>query len=226
MRDLQKKIKITESQQMGQIPDIRLKPAPPFYFCAVDLFGPLVIKDTVKKRTHEKGYGVLFNCLVSRAVYIDLAEGYDVGSFMMALRRFVSICGYPRKMISDAGTQLVATGKELWTFVHSWEWTNIRNFGKQEGMDWETTKSADAPWENECSESLFRSTKICLESAFGSSVTTFSELQTVLFEIGNLLNERPIGTKNCDPIEGTYLCLTYYLDVPAHECQWENGTHV
>lgn len=35
---------------------------------------------------------------------------------------------------------------------------------------------------------------------------TFSELQTVLFEIGNLLNERPIGTKNCDPVEGTYLC--------------------
>ena len=201
-----KKFKVTEAQQMGQIPVIRLKPAPPFYYCAVDLFGPLVIRDTVKKRTHGKGYGVLFNCLVSRAVYIDLAEGYDVGSFMMVLRRFVSLRGYPRKMISDAGTQLVAAGKELKAIVHSWEWDNIKKFGKQEGMDWETTKSADAPWENWCSEALIKSTKICMESAIGTSVMTFSELQTVLFEVGNLLNERPIGTKNCDPVEGTYLC--------------------
>jgi hypothetical protein len=104
---------------MGHIPDIRLKRAPPFYFCAVDLFGPLRIKDTVKKRTHEKGYGVLFNCLVSRAVYIDFAEGYDVGSFMMVLRRCVSIPGYPKKIISDAGTQLVVIGKEIKTIVHS-----------------------------------------------------------------------------------------------------------
>ena len=83
-------------------------------------------------------------CLVSRAVYIDFAEGYIVESLMIVLRRFVSIRGYPRKMISDAGTQLVATGKELRTIVHSWEWNNIKNLGKQEGMDCKTAKSADA----------------------------------------------------------------------------------
>jgi hypothetical protein len=43
----------------------------------VDLFGPFTIKDTVKGRTHGKAYGVLFNCMSSRAVYVDLAEGYD-----------------------------------------------------------------------------------------------------------------------------------------------------
>ena len=201
-----KKYKVKETQQMGQMADARIRPAPAFYMCAVDLFGPLVIRDTVKKRTHGKGYGVLFNCLVSRAVYIDLAEGYDVGSFLMVLRRFVSIRGYPRKMISDAGTQLVAAGKELRDVVHSWDWDGIHEFGKTSGMDWETTKSADAPWENGCSEALIRSTKLCLETAIGSSVMTYSELQTVLFEVSNLLNERPIGTKNCDPTEGTYLC--------------------
>jgi hypothetical protein len=95
----------------------------------------LIIKDTVKKMTHGKGYGVLFNCLVFKAVYIDLAEGYDVGGFMMVLRRFVSIRGCPKEMISDARTQLVATGKELKTIVHSWECDVIKDFGKEEGMD-------------------------------------------------------------------------------------------
>jgi hypothetical protein len=35
---------------------------------------------------------------------------------------------------------------------------------------------------------------------------TFSELQTVMFQVANLLNERPIGTKETDPNEGSYLC--------------------
>ncbi|XP_062600981.1 uncharacterized protein LOC134262620 [Saccostrea cucullata] len=201
-----RKFNSMQGQQMGPMPKTRLKPTPPFYMCAVDLFGPLVIKDADKKRTHGKGYGVLFNCLVSRAVYIDVAEGYDMGSFLMVLRRFVSIRGYPRKMISDAGTQLIAAGKELQKVVHTWDWEDIKNFGKARGMDWQTTKSADAPWENGCSESLIRSTKLSLETAIGSAIMTFSELQTVLFEVSNLLNERPIGTKNCDPTEGTYFC--------------------
>ncbi|VDI10019.1 Hypothetical predicted protein [Mytilus galloprovincialis] len=36
-------------QQMGMLPIERLQPAPAFYYCAVDLFGPFMIRDTVKK---------------------------------------------------------------------------------------------------------------------------------------------------------------------------------
>lgn len=49
----------------------------------------------------------------------------------MVLRRFVSKRGYPQEMISDAGLQPVAAGKELGTIVHSWEWNTMRNFGKR-----------------------------------------------------------------------------------------------
>jgi hypothetical protein len=53
----------------------------------VDLFGPFTINDTVKGRTHGKAYGVLFNCMSSRAVYVDLAEGYDTSHFSFRLRQ-------------------------------------------------------------------------------------------------------------------------------------------
>jgi hypothetical protein len=56
-------------------------------------------------------------------------------------------------------------------------------------MEWEITKSADAPWENSCSEALIKSVKTCLMLAVGQSIMTFSELQTVMFEVANLLNE-------------------------------------
>lgn len=132
----------------------------------------------------------MFNCLNCRGVYIDLAEGYDTGNFIVVFRRFVSIRGNPKRIISDAGTQLVAAGKEL----------------KKYDVEWNVIKSADAPWENGCSESLIKSVKRCLQIAVGDSILTFSELQSVLFEVANLINERPIGTKVCDPNEGTYLC--------------------
>ncbi|XP_066951850.1 uncharacterized protein [Macrobrachium rosenbergii] len=86
--------KKTEEQCMGQCPSERLQPAPPFFNTAIDLFGPFIVKDTVKRRTRKKVYGIIFNCMVSRAVYLDLAEGYDTENFLMTLRRFVSIRGF------------------------------------------------------------------------------------------------------------------------------------
>ncbi|CAC5401371.1 unnamed protein product [Mytilus coruscus] len=79
-------------------------------------------------------------------------------------------------------------------------------FGNGNGMEWEFTKAADAPWENGCSEALIKSVKKSLSLAIGQSIMTVSELQTVLFEVANILNERPIGTSTSDPNEGTYLC--------------------
>ena len=48
-------------QIMGQLPEERLKPSPAFTYTALDLFGPFSIKDSVKKRTKCKAYGVIFN---------------------------------------------------------------------------------------------------------------------------------------------------------------------
>ena len=79
------------TQIMSPLPVERLNPSPAFHHSAVDLFGPFSIKNNVKKRTFGKAYGVLFNCLYSRAVYLDLADGYDTESFLLVLRRFVAI---------------------------------------------------------------------------------------------------------------------------------------
>ena len=81
----------------------------------------------------------------SRAVYLDLAEGYDTENFLMTLRRFVSIRGFPKRMHSDGGTQLVAANKELRTMTKNWNMTQIAEFGNSFGMSWTFNKSADAP---------------------------------------------------------------------------------
>ena len=74
-----------------------------------------------------------------------------------------------------------------------------------EGLQWIFT-SADAPWQNGVTEALIRSVKRGIEFSVGENALTFSELQTVLFEIANLLNERPIGRHPTSPEDGAYLC--------------------
>ena len=201
--------KVTEGQIMGQLPPERLKPSPPFMNTALDLFGPFMVKDTVKRRTKRKACGVIFNCLSTRAVYIDLVEGYGTKEFLNAFRRFCSIHGYPSKVFSDHGTQLVSANKELRSIMANWNNREIEDFcvGGNCTILWIHNKSADAPWQNGCSEALIKSIKRCLVIAINESILSFSELQTVLFEIANLLNERPIGIKpGCDPELGRYLC--------------------
>ena len=55
-------------------------------------------------------------------------------------------------------------------------------------------------------EALIRSVKRAINASIGDSISTFSELQTVLYEVANLLNERPIGRHPTSPDDGAYLC--------------------
>ena len=192
-------------QQMGKLPIERLKPSPPWYYCGVDLFGPYNVRDEVKKRTTGKAYGVIFTCLSSRAVHVDLAPDYSTEKFLMVLRRFVSLRGYPKKLLSDNGPQLVAANEELKKVTQAWSWDELAEFGATEGLEWEFTPP-DAPWRNGVTESLVKSVKKALTVAIANNVMTFSELQTVCFESANLVNERPIGRHPTSIEDGSYLC--------------------
>lgn len=192
-------------QQMGQLPIERLKPSPPWYHCGVDLFGPFQIRDSVKKRTTGKAYGVIFTCLTSRAVYVDVAADYSTERFLMVLRRFASLRGFPRTLLSDNGTQLVKANQELQKMTKSWDWNKLQEFGVTHEFEWRFTP-ADAPWRNGVTESLIKSVKRSLEIAVKNNVMTFSELQTVMFEAANIVNERPIGRHPTSTDDGYYLC--------------------
>ena len=117
----------------------------------------------------------------------------------------MSIRGYPGTIRSDRGSQLTSASKELKIAAESWNWNKIASFGEQHRMKWIFNKSADAPWENGCSEALVKSAKKCLVQSIGANRLTFSETQTALFEVAGILNERPIGTKTNNPDHGSHL---------------------
>lgn len=60
-----------------------------------------------------KRWGVVFTCLVSRAIHIELLETMDASSFICALRRFLSIRGPALRLRCDRGSNFVGVKTEL-----------------------------------------------------------------------------------------------------------------
>jgi hypothetical protein len=102
----------TETQIMANLPQQRLKPhSPPFHYTSCDYFGPLTVKVGRNKTT--KHYGVIFTCLNTRAVHLEIATDCSAMEFIQTLRRFFSIRGHPAEILSDNGTQFVGALTEL-----------------------------------------------------------------------------------------------------------------
>jgi hypothetical protein len=158
----------------------------------IDLFGPFLVRGEVQKRTSSKAYGILFTDLCCRAVHIEAAFSYDTESFVLALVRFASVRGWPEKIFSDPGSQLVGADKDL---KEMWEKTKgdaVYQKSLDNGTQW-IFGPADSPWHQGAAEALIKSAKRCFRLAINSQRVSPSEFMTLCAEVANLLNERPLG---------------------------------
>ena len=81
----------------------------------------------------------------------------------------------------------------------------VREFCGEKGMQWKFI-TPGAPHQNGCAEALVKSCKRALKKAVGSETLKPFELHTVLLEVANLVNQRPIGRIPNDPDDGSYIC--------------------
>lgn len=88
---------------------------PPFSFVGLDVFGPWVVtsRRTRGGQASSKRWAVLFTCMSTRAIHIEVIESMDSSSFINALRRFFAIRGPAKQLRSDCGTNFVGACKEL-----------------------------------------------------------------------------------------------------------------
>ena len=111
---------------MADLPEVMIVPEkPPFTFVGVDYFGPLEVK---QRRSRVKRYGCLFTCLTTRAVHIEIAHSLDTDSMINALRRFISVHGYPEQIRSDQGSNFTKADKELKEAIEEWSQHKMNNF--------------------------------------------------------------------------------------------------
>ena len=205
-----KKMKARTCRQvMANLPEERLSPAAPFEFTSVDLFGPYIVKDDVKKRTTMKVWGVVFSCMSSRAIHVELASTLSTESFLLAYQRFTAVRGHPRKIWSDPGTNFIGAKpilKEMYTYLDQQSTGTFDSYIARNGTDW-TWKihPADSPHRNGAVEAAVKITKRALQSLGKVEGLTFIEFLTVLQLAANLANERPISAR----VQSQEECIQY-----------------
>ena len=183
-------------QQMAELPLDRISPdEPPFTSVGVDYFGPFGVK---RGRSIVKRYGVIFTCLATRAVHIEVASSLDTDSFINALRRFTARRGQVKELRSDNGTNFVGAQRELKEAIQNWNQAQIHDAMLQKEINWIFNPPAGSHhggvWER-----LIRSVRKVLNSTLNVQHLDEESLHTTLCEVEAILNSRPITKASTDP---------------------------
>ncbi|KAK0142198.1 hypothetical protein N1851_020135 [Merluccius polli] len=183
------------TQMMADLPRNRVVPdEPPFTRSGVDLFGPFNVK---RGRSHVKRYGVIFTCLASRAVHIEMATSLETDSFIHALRRFIARRGQVKEMRSDNGTNFVGADRELRKAIKEWNTSQIENSLLQRDIKWifnpPSRSHHGGVWER-----IIRSIRKIMVATLREQSLDEEGLQTFFCECEAILNSRPITTPSND----------------------------
>ncbi|KAK0150310.1 hypothetical protein N1851_008772 [Merluccius polli] len=201
-----------EEQKMSDLPEDRLLPdLPPFTNVGIDYFGPIEVK---RGRAHVKRWGVIFTCLVSRAVHLEVASHLDTNSCINALRRFMCRRGPVKSIRTDNGTNFVGAQKELKEALKGLDHVRIQNELLKDEVKWTFNPPFGAHhggiWER-----LIRLLKKILFAVLKEQTLDDETLQTALCEVEAIMNDRPITTVSGDPNDLEPLTPNHLLQLKA-----------
>ncbi len=121
-------------QKMADLPKERIMPdLPPFSNTCVDYFGPIDVKSG---RSVVKRYGVMFTCMTSRAVQLEVAFYLDTNSCINCIRRFMCRRGQVLHLRSVNGTNFIGAQRELRNVLKSLDHGTIQSTFLSEGIKW------------------------------------------------------------------------------------------
>ncbi|XP_072921514.1 uncharacterized protein [Hemitrygon akajei] len=181
---------------MADLPPERLEVCPPFTYVGLDVFGPwtIITRRTRGGQAESKRWAIMFSCMSSRAVHIEVIESLDASSCINALRRFFALRGPAKQLRSDRGTNFVGASKELGMDK------TVQQYLSQQGCNWEfNTPHAShmgGAWER-----MIGIARRILDSMFLQQSTrlTHEVLCTLMAEVTAIMNARPLLPVSSDP---------------------------
>ncbi|CAI5682991.1 unnamed protein product [Oreochromis niloticus] len=207
----------TETQRMADLPAARVDPSPPFSYCGMDCFGPF---HTKQNRKDYKRYGLIFSCLSSRAVHIEMLEDLTTDAFINALRCFIAIRGAIRQIRSDQGTNFVGAKNELTKALKEVDKDRLSAYLARKQCDF-VMNVPDASHMGGVWERQIRTVRGVLTKVLSQSAGRLDDasLRTFFYEAMSIVNSRPLTTdsisdpKGLEPLTPNHL-LTMKTSVP------------
>ena len=197
---------LVQEQRMGALPLERVAAGTlPFTFICLDLLGPQLVKDMVKKRCTMKVYPMVFVCQATGALHIGVMHDYSTNAFLLQWDHYTAIRGVPAKVVSDRGSQLTSAGNTVaWGADGKQDgsklWAEVESASARRGTEWEFVP-AGAQFRNGLAEARVKAVKQTLEHMLmttlvsGKPTLSYAELLTVLAQVANIVNDRPIWAK-------------------------------
>ena len=150
----------------------------PFESVGVDYAGPLFVRDIYSSsKNMNKCYILLFTCATTRCVHLELVSSFNSDALLLCLKRFISRRGRPNLFISD--NFKIFKSKEVKEFLLSRK------------IKWEFILEK-SPWWGGFYERLIGIVKSYLKKVVGKSFLNYEEMNTVLIDIEQTLNSRPL----------------------------------
>ena len=215
------------SQKMGILPPERVQVSLAFTHVGLDFTGPVFIKD-YHNTTTRKAYILLFTCMSSRMVHLELTNDMSCEEFLSAFKRMINRRGRPATVVSDNQSTFKNADKVVQFSLSPQlkkmtDQNKVQKFLAKHRILWKFITER-SPHRGGFYERFNRSLKEPLRKVLGNARLNYTELYSVLTDIEGVLNQRPLTYIGSDaedlrPITPFHLATGRSLqslpDVPA-----------
>ena len=168
---------------MPGLPKERLRKSRIFEATGVDYLGPSLYKIDNGKA---KFWVVLFTCLTTRAVHLEVTLELSAMAFMHCLRRFIALRGCPKRIISDNANQFKVASELIgaknigkWVENSKNDEKRLNNFLINKGIKW-CFIPVLSPWAGGLYERLVKLVKGSFKRTLGAVILNLDELGTFI----------------------------------------------
>ena len=200
-----------EQQIMADLPPERLQPTPPFTNIGMDCFGPIVVKE---RRSEVKRWGLLFTCLYSRAVHVEVLNDMTSDAMLNTLRSFICLRGPVKTIYCDNGTNFVGANNEMTKELQALAPEAAFNqFLKEQRIIFKLNaphaSHAGGVWERQI-KSIRAVLEGMMRGKYNNRLDT-AGLRTALYEAMATVNTRPLGVNGLNDPDAPILTPNHLL---------------
>ena len=185
-------------ERMSDLPQDRLESESPlFWTCGIDVFGPIEIR---KGRGVQKRYGCLFICLTTGAIHIEILPNMESDTFINGLVRFINRRGKPKRIRTDNGSNFFGGLQEMKQSIREWN-EKVGEQLQQKEIEWKFNPPKASHFGGRW-ERMIRTVRRTLNGLLGGKELIYlgeDSLNTLMTEVENIVNGRPITPSSEDP---------------------------
>jgi hypothetical protein len=187
--------------QMSPLPLERLTPIEAFVNIGFDTFGHFETAMTISGLTETfKTYAIIFTCLVTRAVHVELVYNLSTLEFLNAFERFISTRGQVKYAVCDNQTAFRKASKQMQRLYKTLDWDRVAKWctSRYEPIDIKFNVPL-SPWQGGVFERMIGSIKKALKATIGTKTLELPQLITLLKSAESIVNQRPLTYISNDP---------------------------